>query len=178
MSEAGYSGGEPLPADPRSDRSTRALWAILGLLFAALVGVALYKAWPLLHPKVAVSAPLDPGCDLRAGPCTARFPGGGEVRFGIEPRTLPPVAPLRLTADLGGLEAGLVEVDFAGADMNMGYNRVTLERTATGRFEGQGMLPVCVRNRMTWEAKVMLHTANGIWVAPFRFDTVSPGTAG
>jgi|APFre7841882724_1041349.scaffolds.fasta_scaffold21828_2 hypothetical protein len=157
----------------RPDHATVALWVTLGLLFAALTGAAFYKTWPLLYPEVLASAPLDPACNLNAGPCTARFPDGAEVRFGLEPRTLPPVAPLRIGVEIGGVEARSVEVDFAGTDMNMGYNRLPLTEIETGRYEGQGMLPVCVRNRMEWEAKVMLHTAAGILVAPFRFETVS-----
>jgi hypothetical protein len=166
---------EPLsdPARPaRRDRGTTLLWVALGLLFAALLALAVLKAWPLLYPEVAATAPLDPACDLRAGPCSARFPGGGAVRFAIEPRTLPPLEPLRIAADLEGIEARSVEVDFAGTDMNMGYNRVALKQTQAGRYEGQGILPVCVRSRMGWEAKVMLHTPGGILVAPFRFEAV------
>lgn len=161
------------PARPK--RGLTALWLTLGLLFAALVALALYNAWSLLYPEVVATAPLDPACNLRAGPCAAHFPSGGEVRFGIEPRTLPPVAPLRISADLKGIEARSVEVDFAGTDMNMGYNRVPLTPTRSGRYEGQGMLPVCVRSRMSWEARVLLHTPAGIEVAPFRFETISTG---
>ncbi len=48
--------------------------------------------------------------------CTARFADGTEVRFGLEPRTLPLVAPLRIAVDVHGNEANSVEVDFAGTD--------------------------------------------------------------
>ncbi len=162
----------------RSYPGLKLLWVILGLLFAALASVAFYKAWPLLYPEVVATAPLDPACDLRAQPCAARFPGGREVRFGMEPRTLPPLSTLRIVADLNGIEARSVEVDFAGTDMNMGYNRIRLVETQPGRYEGQGMLPVCVHRRMGWEAKVMLHTSAGILVAPFRFETIKPGGSG
>ena len=148
-------------------------WVLLGVAFGVLVVLALAKAWPLLYPEVIASAPLDRSCDLRSGPCTARLPDRGEVSFGLEPRTIRPMTPLRIAVDLNGLEAHSVEVDFAGADMNMGFNRVPLGQVAAGRYEGQGTLPVCVRRRMDWEAKVMLHTQDGIMVAPFRFETVS-----
>ena len=152
-------------------------WVLLGVAFAVLVILALAKAWPLLYPEVIATAPLDPGCDLHSGPCTASLPGGGEVSFGLEPRTIRPMTPLRILVDLKGLDAHSVEVDFAGTDMNMGFNRVPLGQVAAGRYEGQGTLPVCVRRRMDWEAKVMLHTQSGIMVAPFRFDTVSADVA-
>jgi hypothetical protein len=35
------------------------------------------------------------------------------------------------------------------------------------------MLPVCVRDRMTWEARVLLTTPRGLIDAPFRFTTAS-----
>ena len=174
MTEPHTQGSTEAAQPARPARTLTALWVAIGLGFAALVALALYKAWPLLYPEVLVTAPLDAACDLRSGPCTARFADGVEVRFGMEPRTLAPMVPLRIAADLHGIEPRSVEVDFAGTDMNMGYNRVLLNETAAGRYEGQGTLPVCVRTRMEWEAKVMLHTAAGILVAPFRFETVSP----
>lgn len=161
------------PQTVRSAHTVLVLWTTLGLLLVALAGVAVYKVWPILHPQGAILAPMDPACDLRAAPCTGRFPGGGTVRFGIEPRTLPPVSPLRIAVDLEGIAATMVEVDFAGTDMNMGYNRVTLSPTGAGRYRGQGMLPVCVRSRMGWEAKVLIQRDGKLWIAPFRFETDS-----
>jgi hypothetical protein len=38
------------------------------------------------------------------------------------------------------------------------------------------MLPVCVRERMTWEARVLLHLPDGTLAAPFRFETTRRGT--
>jgi hypothetical protein len=35
------------------------------------------------------------------------------------------------------------------------------------------MLPICVRDVMNWEAKVLLDTAEGRMAAPFRFDAYS-----
>ncbi|WP_296807576.1 hypothetical protein [Thiocapsa sp.] len=152
-------------------RPTVLLWAIAGVLLAAVVAVALYKAWPLLNPTLSEVAPLDPSCDLRSGPCEARFGGGESVRFAIEPRSIPVVTPLRLVVQTAGFDVRAVEVDFAGVDMNMGYNRAGLEAVGPGLYEGQGTLPVCVRARMEWEARVLIHTADGISAAPFRFET-------
>jgi hypothetical protein len=163
---------QPAVTDTPSPRRTTALlWAVAGLLLVAVVAVALYKAWPLLNPTLVEVAPLDPGCDLRAGPCAARFAGGGSVRFAIEPQSIPVVTPLRLVVEATGLDVRAVEGDFAGVDMNMGYNRAALESAGPGVYEGQGTLPVCVRARMDWEARVLVHTAEGILAAPFRFET-------
>ncbi|AGA90775.1 hypothetical protein Thimo_2014 [Thioflavicoccus mobilis 8321] len=159
----------------RAAPNARALWALAGLLIAALVAVALYRGWPLLFPQAKRMAPLDPRCDLRAGPCTARFPGGGTVRLAIAPPAIPVARPLTLRVESAGLAPRAVEVDFSGTDMDMGFNRVSLSRTPSGVYEGRAMLPVCVRAQMEWEAKVMLHMPDGLWVAPFRFETSRAG---
>ena len=153
----------------------KAVWIIVALLFLALAGVAAYKVMPMLNPEVARSAPLDPECDLRAGPCTGRLPGGGSIRFGITPQQIPVVTSLEYEVRLEGIEASSVEIDFQGVDMNMGYNRPKLEKIDKGLFRGEGMIPVCVREAMEWEARVLVRTDQGLVAAPFRFITVKPG---
>jgi hypothetical protein len=155
--------------------SKTGLWVVAGLLFLALVGVAFYKVYPLINPTVAVRAPLNPQCSLRDGPCEVVFPDGATVRFSIEPRAIPVVKPLRFEVEIQGMEATAVEIDFQGTDMNMGFNRAKLAANGEGRFAGDGMLPVCVREAMEWEAKVLIATSAGLMEAPFRFITVQPG---
>ncbi|RLJ17432.1 hypothetical protein DJ031_13985 [bacterium endosymbiont of Escarpia laminata] len=153
------------------------LWLVAALLLAAFSAVAVYKVWPLLHPEVLVSAPLDSDCDLRAGPCRSVLPDGSSISFSIEPRSLPLVRPIQLQVEIEGLEAERIEVDFSGVDMNMGFNRPALANQGEGRFAGKGMLPVCVRDAMEWEAKVLVKTQDGLVAAPYRFITVKPGTS-
>lgn len=151
------------------------LWLAGGGVFAAMAAGAFYVAWPLLNPAIVASAPLDPACELRQGPCTATLPNGGRVQFAIEPRTIPLLAPLTLTVRLERLRALGVEVDFAGVDMNMGYNRPGLTAAQDGAYSGQAVLPVCTRYRMDWEAKVLVRTTDGLMAAPFRFSTFKGG---
>lgn len=154
------------------------LWGALGLLVIAVLAMLIYQAWPMLYPVGVARAPLNSGCDLVSGPCSVNFDEGGQVTLSVEPRGIPLVKPLRLMVTVQGLEPDGVEVDFAGVDMNMGYNRVRLEPDGTGRYAGQGILPVCVRDRMAWEAKVLLGTRAGYLVAPFRFETFRLGRPG
>jgi hypothetical protein len=147
------------------------IWIAGGGLFAALAAAALHVAWPLLNPQIVATAPLDPQCDLRQGACMARLPEGGAVRLDLDPKTLPLLEPLRIAVDVEGLRALGVEVDFAGVDMNMGYNRPALAAEGAGRFVGTTVLPVCVRYRMDWEARVLVRTPAGLVAAPFRFAT-------
>lgn len=143
-----------------------------GVLFLALIAVVIYKFQPLLNPELAAVAPVDPNCDLRAGPCVGKFPDGTEISFSIEPKTIPLVKPLQLKATVRGVSAQSAEVDFIGLNMEMGFNRSKLRADGDGSFSGSGVLPVCVLTRMEWEARVMVRTERGTIAAPFRFDTV------
>jgi hypothetical protein len=147
------------------------LWLGAAGVFAAVAAGAFYVAWPLLNPAIVASAPLDPACDLRAGPCSATLPDGAKVRFTLTPRTIPLLEPLTIDVRVDGLRALGVQVDFAGVDMNMGYNRPSLTAEGEGHYVGQTVLPVCVRYRMDWEAKVLVRTPEGMMAAPFRFST-------
>ncbi|MEW8380647.1 MAG: hypothetical protein AB2704_02295 [Candidatus Thiodiazotropha taylori] len=151
------------------------LWILAGLLMVAVSAVALYKAQPILFPEVTRSGQLDPEYDHRAGPCITQLNDSISVSFAIEPREIPLVKPLLLQVSLQGLQADKVQVDFNGVDMNMGFNRVTLNDSGAGEFKGDGMLPVCVWDAMEWEAKVLITTGQGLISMPYRFITVRPG---
>ncbi|MBU0500512.1 MAG: hypothetical protein KJ558_06510 [Gammaproteobacteria bacterium] len=159
------------------------------MVLAALAGGAVYVAWPILFPKVSHSLSPDPACDLRAGDCRLVFPSGEGVVFRILPRDIPLIEPIQIQVDLEGLQARKVMVDFAGIGMNMGFNRPELKPVGRqhdaqegasvpgGRipgvtFAGSTRIPVCVRKRMDWEARVMVETPEGLRVAPFRFYTL------
>ncbi|MEW7978124.1 MAG: hypothetical protein AB2814_12105 [Candidatus Sedimenticola endophacoides] len=151
------------------------LWSVIALLFMLLAGVAVYRAWPLLFPEVVMSATLDPRCNLRAGACSSRLGEGREVRFGIEPRDIPLIRPLTLRVEARGFDVQGVEVDFSGVDMNMGFNRPRLTRQGDGAYTGTATLPVCVRDVMQWEARVLLRTGAGLVSVPYQFLTAGPG---
>ena len=154
----------------------KVLWKTL-LTAAVLAGVA-FGAGIWLNrggegmPQRVSALPVDPSCDLRARPCRLALPGAGEVVFGILPMTLPPMEPLTLTVEVTGSPFRARWVEFAGVDMNMGPNRAGLEAQGGGRYRGTGTIPVCVRDRMTWEARVMLADGDEWVSAPFRFDVV------
>lgn len=124
-----------------------------------------------MQPEVILELSPNPVCDLRQGSCSSTLPQGGKVAFGIEPRSLPVLKPLTLTVTLEGLQARKVEANFNGVDMNMGLNHADLPAAGEGRFSGTITIPVCIRNGMEWEARVLLHTAEGIIAVPYRFWT-------
>ncbi|MBN9424596.1 MAG: hypothetical protein BGO63_10560 [Candidatus Accumulibacter sp. 66-26] len=151
---------------------TKKLLLDIALLLAlAVLGVAGYKLAPLLNPKTDIALPLSP-CDLNRQACVATLPDGGQIEFSIEPRPIPSLKPLKLQATVRGSEVRKLEVDFAGTDMKMGYNRPALEG-ADGRFSGQANLPVCITGTMEWDATVLLDTGKALVAVPFRFAVTS-----
>lgn len=155
------------------------LWGAIVTLSIAILLTLVFKGWPLLNPEVSGRAPLNTECDLREQPCTVSFPAGGQVQLAVSPAGIPAVRPLSLSVRLSELPMPeRVEVDFSGVDMEMGFNRVELLRLTDPEPEkwfGQGMLPVCVRDRMVWEARVLLHYPDRLLAAPFRFESARAG---
>lgn len=141
---------------------------ILALILLAVVG---YKLSPLLLPKSDVVATPEPGCDLQRQACAATLPGGGRIGLAITPRPIPLIQPFLVEVTQEGLDARKVEVDFAGATMNMGYNRPELAPAGPGRFAGQAAIPVCVTGKMVWKATVIVETDRQRIAVPFLFDS-------
>ncbi len=156
---------------------THKIWMVVSItaLVAAIAAAAVY-IWTQSDAgsEIAELAPLDSSCDIQQGTCQAVFPSGGRVALSITPRPIQAMKPLEIQVTTEGIKAQVVEVDFRGLGMNMGYNRPRLDKQAEGQFSGSGMLAICVMDRMPWEATVLATTDEGILAAPFRFDTVRP----
>ena len=156
--------------DPKTKKTSN-LWTVVAVLVLAILLVLSYKFNNLLTPKITASATLDASCDLRKGACTSDLPIGGKVRFSITPQTIPILHPLQLNVETQGIAVSSVSVDFIGIGMDMGYNRPKLSAVDQTHFLGKAILPVCVRSKMEWQARVLLQTENGLIMAPFRFMT-------
>lgn len=151
--------------------SNKVLWGAIALLAAALAITAAVKLSPRLNPPQKINLPLDPACDLHRGPCAALLPSGGRLEFSLEPRPIPVLKPLRLKVRETGFKADSMEVDFAGVDMKMAFNRPRLEPRKGGLFTGQTSLPVCVRDKMNWQATILVESDGKQIAVPFRFET-------
>lgn len=141
------------------------------MLATALAITAAVKLSPLLNPPQKISLPLDTACDLHQGPCTSLLPGGGRLEFSLEPRPIAVLKPLRLLVRATGFKAGSVDVDFTGVDMKMAFNRPHLVSGKDGLFTGEATLPVCVRDKMAWQATVLVESDGKRFAVPFRFET-------
>lgn len=155
-----------------SSKKSTNLWTTVALLTLLLLLVASYKLKDMLKPSVVAAAELDESCDLRTSSCTSKLPGGGSVTFSIEPKDIPILRPLKIDVKVEGVNVSDTEIDFTGIGMDMGYNRPKLTAITKTQFKGKAILPVCVRSKMDWEAKVLLQTERGLIMAPFRFFTL------
>jgi hypothetical protein len=149
----------------------------IALLLFCIAAVVAYKLHNAAISSVELLAESDPECDLRKGSCSAALIGGGGIEFAIEPRSIPVMKPLRVSVKVSDIEAESVEIDFVGRGMEMGYNRTRLEKRSAGYFEGAAILPVCVLQRMPWEARLLLESDRGTIMAPFRFYTEKSSSA-
>lgn len=144
------------------------------VITATGLGLLAYRYAPQLSTAAEVRTALDPTCSLAHRECSAEVPGGGRIRLAITPRPIPVMETIRIEVTAEDLRARSATVDFSGVDMNMGFNRYSLTPAGGGRFGGVGVLPVCSRQRMAWEATVLVETPEGRIAAPFRFETVRP----
>lgn len=155
-----------------STQSLKAYWLVIGLLLLAILAAGGWKLYQILAPERVATAPLNTECDLAISDCNSVFPDGTTVSLSMEPRPIPVLKPLKLKTTINGVEASSVEVDIVGIGMNMGYIRPELSvKGKDGQFSGDSILPVCILDEMQWEARVMIHSNDGLMVAPFRFVT-------
>lgn len=144
---------------------------ILSIIILFIAAVYIEKSSSPQATGLRSTFPYDTHCDLHLAPCVTSLPTGGKVQLSISPKNIPLVKPLHLEVKLTDIQADSVEVDFVGLNMNMGFNRPQLNAKGAGQFEGNGMLPVCIRRSMDWEARVLVNTDNGLLVVPYRFTT-------
>lgn len=139
------------------------------VLMAALV-VSLYK-FNTSNDEIILYAEMDSSCNLNQSECLLRLDDGAEVVLSIEPRPIPVLKPLELKVEIHNLKSEKVVVNFKSIGMNMGINKSLMQQTSPGVFSAKGMLPVCVRNRMSWNANLLIQTPKGIISTSFLFDT-------
>ena len=145
--------------------------AVSGLLIVIMLFAAYYKTEQARKNTIISKVEPDKTCDLQKNACSLNLPGGAKVTLSIAPKPIPLVKKITITVNTSLIDAENVAVDFKGTTMNMGPNNVTLKSAQPGVYTGQGMLPVCIRNSMEWQADVYLQTSEGIVVAPFIFET-------
>ncbi len=100
-------------------------------------------------------------CDLAAGACARRLSGDVEVKVALGPRPLRTMRELVVSVAVGrggapDADASSISVAFSMPGMEMGENRVRLERRGPGLFEGRAVLVRCPSGRRDWTAAVSI----------------------
>jgi len=149
------------------------LWVVVAILALALIVATGYRQWSGKQGLPVVYAEVTNNCDLNLTACTATAENRGDVTLTITPRPIPLVKPIKIVVATTVADVKGVDVDFSGVDMDMGFNRFHLVANGNGEFVGDAMLPVCIRSRMTWEAKVTLQRGGETVVSSYQFDTNS-----
>lgn len=152
--------------------TAKTIWTLLSLLILiGLIGLS-YQLKSKVLPLPTLTIAPDPTCDLKTTLCTSVLPKGEKVSFAITPKDIPLLHPLTLEVITEGIKVSKVEVDIAGLTMDMGYNRTTLNTTTKNNFKGSTTIPICIRNKMDWQASVLLQTNQGLISVPFHFQTL------
>ncbi|MCP3849682.1 MAG: hypothetical protein GY694_05525 [Gammaproteobacteria bacterium] len=163
------------------EKRTPQMLILSSFLIVVILAVGYYKVEMEKKNNIIAHLEADKSCDLQKTACQLKIPDGGDVTLSIEPRPIPLVKKFSINVQTKNVVTEAVSVDFKGTTMNMGPNNVSLKKASLKsttqepqgyiQFSGQGMLPVCIRNSMEWQADVYIQTDKGVIVAPFIFVT-------
>lgn len=158
------------PDRPAGKTLARFLPWLAGLLALAALWVWADRLLPRTDTAgLVILAASD--CDLNLRDCKAGLPSGESISVHIDPRPAMALQPLSLELRFSRQDPQWLEVDLAGVEMFMGHHRIRLDRTETGVYRGDLLLPVCASEAMTWSATVL--PEGDTERAEFQFQLVS-----
>jgi len=125
----------------------------------------------LLLPQLSINAfaktPIN--CEIQKHSCTRQL-GERTVELDITPRPVEAMKELTFRVTISGsTPAEPPFIDLGMPAMEMGPNRVQMEKVADGVYEGTGIIVKCPSGKTIWEATV---TVPGAGRASFIFDVV------
>jgi len=153
-------------------KQDKILWSIVGILLFIVVTLLLYMQFFHQNREIIERAALNLECKESGFPCMVNLNNGGSVQLTISPQPIEVMKPLKVQIKLNRVEVKRVVAQFNGVGMNMGMNRYIFSKESDGNFLATVTLPVCIRNRMEWDAEIHLETEQGIIIAPYKFETI------
>ena len=118
---------------------------------------------------------LDSNCKPAKSACTAAMRDYSATLY--FPEQVHYLKPFRMQVTTKGISNSSIEtvyVDYTMVGMDMGLNRFSLlsvtDAKGQQRYEGEGILPVCVSGRVDWLASVNIITANKVYEATFKLE--------
>ncbi|MCP5500026.1 MAG: hypothetical protein H7A25_08990 [Leptospiraceae bacterium] len=153
----------------------KALITIFSVIILFFAGFIFYKANQFTtssKDSTMILIPTD-SCAIDKGTCIFSHSEIGNLEFSIEPLPIKINTEFELSLKTSRPGIDEVRVDFLGVDMDMGFNRPELLKTAENLFRGKGSLPACTVDRMKWQATVLLKKQGKTYGAQFYFSTVT-----
>ena len=116
--------------------------------------------------------PIVKDCNLHNQTCLASN-GEQSISLKVSPDPVPIALPLGIELTVKNIQAEKIELDISGANMYMGYNRVTLiPDGSTGRYIGTTMLAFCTVEKMQRKITLMIHQKEGKQIQiPYLLET-------
>ncbi|MGO0306304.1 hypothetical protein ACTL6P_06760 [Endozoicomonas acroporae] len=113
-------------------------------------------------------------CNTYKG-CQSRV-GNGSIMLNILPASMPTGQPLAIRAEVSGLAAEKVSMEFVGRDMPMGLMPFNLQKQSghfadTDLYTGTGNITFCTTDRnMVWIARLKMETREAVYNVLFELD--------
>lgn len=148
------------------------------LIVVLLIGIVVAGSRPDFMGDAAPRVLVSPPCRLDRGPCRATLHTGGWLELTVAPRPVPAGTPFVASLALRDVDVRQVELEFEGADMNMGLFRQVLAPRPTGGFEASVTLPICATGAMRWRTRLVVRAAGETLIASFDLITGEPSHAG
>lgn len=114
----------------------------------------------------------DSSCDLHVSSCSVVLESNNTMSFDIEPKSIPLMEPLKLTAILEKpIDETTLDLAIYATNMNMGYHTFTMKKVAPKTYEATGILPTCTVGDMIWRAEVSIDKPTKSYGGAFTFQT-------
>ncbi len=108
-------------------------------------------------------------CNIHQGTCSLQL-AGRTVALEISPRPVKAMADLTFRVTVSGSPlSGTPHIDLGMPGMEMGPNRVNMEKAGENTYTGKGVIVRCPSGKTTWRAAV---TVPETGTAAFVFDVV------
>ena len=118
---------------------------------------------------------LDQNCNPGQSACVAADDDHSLTLF--FPEQVHYLQPFKMQLTTQGISSSQIEavnVEYTMVGMDMGLNRFSLiavnDAKGQQRYEGEGILPVCVSGRVDWLANARVITAEKVYEAVFAFE--------